>query len=224
MILDCYIIWYNLCCEQCDVELSIEEEDIMKKMICTILSVFAIWAGMTSIAAANTIIFVDEIEVAEDVDLWSFSLDTDADLTFNILANEDRTYDFFDNGFGNDGLDSVIFLYHTNGLSIASNDDSMVAGFDSDGTVRPLDSFLHFNNFSAGNYILAVTGYRAFNAGPVFDGVNPGGYSTGHYQLTVSSNTGNITMPQVNPVPEPSTILLLGSGLAGLIWYRRRKL
>jgi len=37
------------------------------------------------------------------------------------------------------------------------------------------------------------------------------------------SITFDLTASEVAPIPEPSTMLLLGSGLAGLGWYRRRR-
>ncbi len=47
-----------------------------------------------------------------------------------------------------------------------------------------------------------------------------GSNAENHYSYGLAVRTGQIT---VAPVPEPSTILLLGSGLAGLAFYRRKR-
>lgn len=46
--------------------------------------------------------------------------------------------------------------------------------------------------------------------------------SPGHYLYAMAVRTGDSTPPQSAPVPEPGTLLLMGSGFAGLALWRRR--
>ena len=50
----------------------------------------------------------------------------------------------------------------------------------------------------------------------------PGNGGPGYSGGLVYDNAGNIVPIGPSPVPEPSTMLLLGSGLAGLVAFRKK--
>jgi hypothetical protein len=52
-----------------------------------------------------------------------------------------------------------------------------------------------------------------------FGGHDYGVYATHYYDSNIDCDTGK----DYEPVPEPATMLLMGSGLAGLGWWRRSR-
>lgn len=75
---------------------------------------------------------------------------------------------------------------------------------------------------AAGNYTAASTGLgRWFASTPVFSGT-AGGFAPTPLTSMAGWTAGPITLG-ANPVPEPSTFVLAGLGIASLLLFRRRK-
>lgn len=138
-------------------------------------------------------------------------------------------------------IDSQLFLFNSSGQGVQANDDGIAfAG----------PAYLQLANLVAGNYYLGVSFYNndpltadgslMFQSSPYQPLYGPldsnavldhwgGGTRAGDYVINFSTTTGQGDLGDPNPtgnpnpVPEPSTYVLLGSGLVGLGIYNRKR-
>jgi hypothetical protein len=93
-----------------------------------------------------------------------YTMNTPGAASFNLLSWENYDEDL--NGSGDHFFfDTYVFLFKDDGNLVAENDDSNPGspdslGWDADGSVDALDSFLKVAALAAGDYILAVAGFR----------------------------------------------------------------
>jgi len=143
------------------------------------------------------------------------------------------------------GFDPILSLYTGPGVNlIAFNDDGHLRIDPNTG--QGWDSYIQVF-LAAGNYTIAITEYDNFPAG--FSGPLPGpglgagfiedgnptftaGFSPGFcvqnmfcdVSGTAGANRSSLYDFSYQPIPEPSSLLLLGSGIIGLAGTLRRKL
>lgn len=171
------------------------------KITCFVLVSSILWAGSVT---ANTITGTGHIYNTSQggiIDNWYFSVSANGQVTIDTTL------------LSGAGFDSEIYLFRNDG--VLSADDLITSDDDSGaGYASHIDTFL-----TSGNYLLRVSEWDFNSPGTADweDSVSGDWY----YNLSISGE--QVSFDQQTPVPEPGTILLLGGGLSGLAFWRRKQ-
>ncbi|MEG9435654.1 PEP-CTERM sorting domain-containing protein [Edaphobacter sp. HDX4] len=212
-----------------------------------VLIAACVFALSSAVSHADDFSFTGTFNSINDVQLFTFTVGASSNVvlrTWSYAGGVNAQGQTIAAG----GFDPILALFQGTGSSavyIGQNDDGGSAVPADPVTGAHFDTYLAQNSLAPGDYTVSIMDYANFATGPTLgDGFTGGALvdsdcsigtgtfcdATNHFRdshwafdiLGVEAAT-TPDQPPTSPVPEPSTIALLGSGLLGMAQFARRR-